>query len=433
VHLYPRGAAGTVLRIHSVVGLTLLGASSGPATAADPEERAVSPDGPSHAIELLAIAGEKGPDLRQAQLALEATRGERDQAGRLANPSLGVTVDDLVLDDPDHRTEKIGLSQSVPISGRLGRARAVARARARAAALKVEVVRLDVLARIRKGLADLHAVEARRDTLERLLGSTREVHGVAVARFEAGSAPESHVVRALSEVIAREGALDDARRAVDRSRAALERIVGAPVDPGRAGFVEVLHPEEIAETVPGEHPRLLAHGARVAAARANVQRARAGRIPDLELEAAAGREKPSRIEFLELRIGVDLPIFDLRGGEIRATEADLRRHEVARAAARLDLDLELGEARDRLANLHARLDAIESRLAPAVDRGYRQALASYRAGRLSFLELVDALATLGEVRLQTIELERRRAHAAADVLALVDPIPFLDTTQEVTP
>ena len=91
-----------------------------------------------------------------------------------------------------------------------------------------------------------------------------------------------------------------------------------------------------------------------------------------------------------------------------------------------ELEVALSTARLNHATAHDQLDQLTEQIAPAAERALAQAQEAYRAGRLMFLELVDAQRTFNDVRLRTMELRRDLALAEADLMSLLGAGPYAD-------
>jgi outer membrane protein TolC len=76
------------------------------------------------------------------------------------------------------------------------------------------------------------------------------------------------------------------------------------------------------------------------------------------------------------------------------------------------------------------MDQLAGVIFPAAARSLAQAREAYRAGRLMFLELVDAQRTFNDVTLRTMELRRNLAYAEADLMNLLGAGPYADNGEE---
>ena len=272
-----------------------------------------------------------------------------------------------------------------------------------------------------------------------LIGAEESLRG----RFSVGDARYTDVLRlrtqrvrvqteraeALAEawvgVAALEGLLGDGLTDV----APLIRTVSA--GPPDARLLEDLPP-------PPDVDSLVAFSGRVRLAAAAVERTEAARaaVRAEQRPRIAGAIGAQRVEAEDggfavgptLGISVTLP-FTAR----EANDAEAEAAERAVTAARAELAAARAEARADLVAARSRYEAARERLAvfdAALLRGVRQeresALAAYRSGEISLIELLDF-----ERALARAEVERRRAHIDA-ILALADLFSGAGASEKAT-
>jgi len=380
--------------------------------------------------DLCRLAELTNPHLAEARADVGAQAGRAAQSAAYPNPELSLGVGEMYLSDPDTRKVKVGVSQALLLGGRRGAAVAAARASLVAAEHRRLLARRDVFRRVHELWAEqLHyrEAEAAFAELTAVADSTLEI---ARARFAARAAPESHVTRALLEVYD----LDVARRQLEQDRVRgeaaftacfggvsvpLDRLAG-DLDPDPAEA----YPAEAPEAFATAHPAYEAARQDVAAARAGLREAGASRVPDLGLFLAYGSEEPAGEGFIEAGISVPLPLFDRKQGRVAESRSQLARAEHRARGVASELTVALAAARQRHRRLHEQHDTVADLIAPAATRGRAQAQQAYRAGRLMFLELIDAQRTYAEVRLRTIELRKDLALAEAELTSLLGTGPY---------
>ena len=174
------------------------------------------------------------------------------------------------------------------------------------------------------------------------------------------------------------------------------------------------------------HPSLRAAHLGVEAAEAMLRTAKKERIPDLELFIGYGNAGPDEGNFVEGGIGLPLPIFNRNQGRVAETTSQVALARNSERVAAYELEVALSAARLNHNNAHDQLDKLTDRIAPAAERALTQAQEAYRAGRLMFLELVDAQRTFNDVRFRTMDLRRDLALAEADLMSLLGAGPYAD-------
>ena len=124
------------------------------------------------------------------------------------------------------------------------------------------------------------------------------------------------------------------------------------------------------------------------------------------LDLSRRRALSVRNHFVEAGLEIALPLFDRNQGHIDETLAGIKRAEHNTRKVESELSAQLGLAKRRRSLAGRQLATHEEKIAPAASRGLEQARAGYRAGRLSFLELLEAQKTFARVRTRTLELQR---------------------------
>ncbi|MEN8006280.1 MAG: TolC family protein [Candidatus Krumholzibacteriota bacterium] len=386
--------------------------------------------------DLFRIAELANPDLALARIEVEARTGRMQQAGLYPNPELSFAVEEMSVDDPSFNKQKVELSQAFLIGGRRGAAVDAAGAEVDQARERVLLARRKALGRVHKWWADqihFREVEAAYDELT--AGAERTL-AIARARYEAKAAPEVHVTRALLEVYDLEVARQELERKRVRSAAEMKVILGGiEVPADRLGGS--LDPDAETASLPPDtaaemegHPELRAVRLGVDAAEARLATAKKERIPDLNLFVGYGRARPDEDNFVEGGISLPLPIFHRNQGRVAeaASLVAMARHEERLAAHELEVTLSTARLNHRI--VHEQMDQLVERITPSAERALSQAQEAYRAGRLMFLELVDAQRTFKDVLLRTMELRRDLAQAEADLMSLLGAGPYTDIGEE---
>jgi cobalt-zinc-cadmium efflux system outer membrane protein len=350
----PRSIAASLC----VAGVAAAAAVAAPLTLVELEERALG----GH------------PAIARAAAEVRAAEGELRQAGLYPNPLLGYLAEDVPLDGDGEERGRHGpfLAQEIVLGAKRRLDREVA-------AQEVEMARARLAARRQSVLNTVRGLYARAVAAQRLV----EVHGrmaalageavaVTAQLHNTGAADRSDQLAVEVDAELARLAHREAQRALEDLWAHLVSAVGdAQLAPAPlADLLETLpdlEREEWRGRVFAESPELAL--ARSAAERAerDLERARARRTPNLELEGGVleSRERDTAGDReLFAQVGVRLPLFDRHRGSIAAAQAELE-------AARGEVE------RVRL--------SLASRFAPAYFR-YRQAYDTALAYRDGILE-----------------------------------------------
>ena len=369
----------------------------------------------------VAIARARHPLVDAAGGRRMMVEGSARQAAAWANPTVEWRSENL--SSPLMTDEFLVASVPIDLTFRraaLGDARTAAVARARADSttvmrtVELEAARAYWKAALADALAEV--ASAQRQALE----------GIAefdAARLREGAVAEAAAMRTRLEADRSRMTEASARAEAFRSRAELARAIGIPVDsvpaptefpvmPGEA----LPDPDSVMRAALATRPELAAAREAVREARSHASAARRGVLGDVAL--IAGMKRTGGYDTRVLGVAVPLPLFDWNGGAREAAAGEVR------MAAALARDAEARVRADVLSSLASYVAlrsaapmAAEARLDERGSEIARIALAAYREGGASLVELLeaqraaaDARATLlrwsVDVRLAKLDLER---------------------------
>ncbi|MDL2718294.1 MAG: TolC family protein [Acidobacteriota bacterium] len=353
---------------------------------------------------LVAEALAKNPDLVAAKHEAAAARARVSPAGTLPDPMVTVNYEN------DGVSPSLGVEsmtrlqfmaqQAIPFPGKLDLQERVAKAEAERSATRPERVALGLEAAVRRGYATLLEARENLRLVDEQIETWREIEEVIRARYSAGMGTQQDVLRAQSErtrllqqrrkdEAAEEGALVGIRRL-------LYRPLDAPVPTERrlvpGVTLAIPSAEEFLKKTLDATPELKEAALAKERSRLAEELARRNLRPDFV--ASAGYMNRGSLPLMwSAGVGVSVPLWAGRKQrplivEARslfeaasATEASLQRQALARTEERLIRIRQLGD--------ESRLDSeallVQDRL--AVDA----ALASYRAGAVPFVTVLEAL------------------------------------------
>ncbi len=373
--------------------------------------------------DLLRRAEQTNPELRSSRYAVGVSAGQAWQAGLYPNPTVGVKSGEIGFEGDSSNTI-LGVTQPIVIGNRLRAAVAAADAEEAAKLADVERVRRKVFGRV----AELHArvleLDAQLKLVDELISVASQTLGIAETRFEARAVAEPDVIRPRVEV----HQLRADRQRIAQELIAAEKQLGLllrtePINADRLNEHIPLMPTPLDEAqlvadVELAHPALIVADLEINAAAATLDRIRAERVPDLKVSAGIGYSDEGDQGIAEIGVSAEIPVWDRRQGDIMSARFELmkRRQDKAITQTRLlsELAAEIGAykaARDQL-------EVIRDQVVPDAQRAFEQIDESYRAGRASFIDLLDAQRTLMQSRRTLIELAGRASVARARVAAI---------------
>jgi outer membrane protein TolC len=257
------------------------------------------------------------------------------------------------------------------------------------------------------------------------------------AQFAAGRGMPADVVEPRQEAAEIADRRDELTAEIAKSRAMLKRWVGAAGDEPLSGEppAVTLDTAHLREHV-HEHPDLAVFVPMTQMAQAEVHEAQAAKRPDWGVELEYGRRGSAFSDMVSLKFTLDLPLFPKTRQD---PQVQVKREALARVESERDAML-----RDHTQELEADLaeyDVVtrqltrvrESHLPLAKEKVDAQ-FASYRAGKADLTVVLAARRELIDQRLKEIELEGKRAEAAAKLYYFYGPGATQDTgTAEGSP
>lgn len=304
-------------------------------------------------------------EVRSAEAALHAAELRVWSAtARALTRALGWSAIEIRLASEDSLL--IGAEESLRGRFSVGEARYTDVLRLRTERVRVQTDRAEAVAEARIGVA----------TLEGLLGEERQAVTPAIRSLSGSTTPSAHLMEELPDP-------PDLDSLIDRSGRV--RLAAAGLDWARAQRTAV---------GASQRPRI------------------AGAVGAQRVEAADGGFAIGPT----LGLSVSLPFTARRAYRAEAEAADraLVAAQAELAAARAAVRADLVTARTRYQAARERLSVFDRALLEGVREERESALAAYRTGEISLIELLDF-----ERALTRAEIERRRAHIDA-VLALAD-------------
>ena len=301
-------------------------------------------------------------------------------------------------------------SQTLPWPGKRGLREEIASRDGVAPAERLERQHLTVAAGVRRAFWSLVLAEQTRGVLREQEDVWREAESVARARYAVGQGAQQDVLRAQVEITRFEQLRAEREAEVEARLAELSRLVGREVQPDTvAGVHLALRPE------PRDLPALLAQ------AEATLPELRAGAAgverEELAIELAQRDFKPDFTvqagymnrggldPMWQAGVGVTLPLYR---GRRRAAVAEA---EAGRLAAAHQVEAVRAQirfrTRERLAQLRAaeRMAVVyEDGLLPQARMSYESSIASYQAGKVPFLSVLEALQTLHRDRIDHLRV-----------------------------
>ncbi len=317
----------------------------------------------------------------------------------------------------DLYTTALTVQYPLHTGGRIEAAVTLARANVQGAEAALERAKQQLILEAKQAYYQMLLAQAGVEVAQRALAAAEENLRVARARVAAGTSPRFDEVSAeVNAANARQGVIR-ARNALALAQHALAALLGQPLD-------TPLQPRETMTVVPvrtaleallrralDARPELAEHRARITAAAAAIEVARAGARPALVLTGgptwgnttAAGLGTSAAFGW-SLTLAATVPLFDggLTAHRIREAEARVAQLRAAEVQLRQSIELEVRRALLTLASAAEEVAAAEATVQQAME-GLRIANVRFAAGVSTNLEVITAQAALAQAEANRVQ------------------------------
>jgi cobalt-zinc-cadmium efflux system outer membrane protein len=343
----------------------------------------------------------------------QATEARTPSAWALPDPRFGISYQKNpgpVYSLGEARMRMLTFSQTIPFPLKLTARAGVYGAQARQAGWQDQVVRQDVVARVKIAYYQLFVMQRSADILGEQIDLLRAMERTARNQYAVGRAPQHEVLKAQVELSLMMDELDIlGREKIPAARARLQALLNRSADddveiPGDLDLPSMTLTEERLFAIAQENrPGLAARQEEVEKAAASLSLARWGYFPDLtislmqeRMETSLGTETTNGFT-----LTANLPLW------FWGQRADVSEKKGLRAGA-LDLygDLQSqtrAEVQENLAAYQAarsRADLVETTILPLAEQSLKAARAAYENREADFLDLISAQRNLADARLK---------------------------------
>lgn len=389
---------------------------AGPVAPSVPPEVRTGPLPPVLTLpQALEEAEARSPALVAARADVEAARGRLRQARFRYNPVLNVEVENFAGTGPysgfNGTETTASVNQRLDIGGRRKARMTLAEAQLAAQEYRFAIARAELGQQVRSlfafGIAVRDNLALARENEER----ARELSRIARELVESGKEPPLRGLRADAALAQATAALRAAEADEVNARRSLAALFGVDTPPAELSGSDLLAPPRNVDAMATLDVRL-AEAERVIAD-AQLRQARAeGRLdPSIGVGVRQLRETGDRA--LIASLSVPLPVFDRNQGNIAAARSEIQSAEARRNSVLANTQAEIANARAALAAAEARVTALEGSGIGQAREALRLAQLSYRAGKSSLIELLDAQQAYASTQAELIAARRARAEAQA--------------------
>jgi outer membrane protein TolC len=347
------------------------------------------------------------PGAQAAHARWQSAREEATIAGSWPEPSLNFAQ---FLEPIETRNgpqqQQIGLNQMIPIWGTTGLKRQIAMRKAEKAQHDYEAARIRVMSQVKSAWADLHWVHQSMETIRQYQVLLVTFQDIAETRYATGKGMQTSVLKAqLEQTNLEEKLLNFAEMRVNSAHklnGLLNRPVDAPVteDPDLDLPELTMSEQQLIQLLGEQRQDLQGLRSLIEANRTMVSLAGKKNLPSLGLgvnyitigEPSIAMGAPEAgADGLAVMAKIDLPLwFGANKSRIRQAKLDLASMQYRYADVRNSAEAEVRSGYFTIMQTQKSLDLYRDRLIPEAEQTLNSAMAAYKTGSISFLDLLDS-------------------------------------------
>jgi cobalt-zinc-cadmium efflux system outer membrane protein len=348
---------------------------------------------------LVAEVLSRNPDVRSASAAWRAAALRYPQEIALDDPMFGTMLGPGSWGDPTVDTAyMVEASQKLPWPGKRRLRGNVAQAEANAAYFDVGEQRLRIAELARNAFYDYFMAHRQLAVLEKSTTLLTTFRDIATSKYESAEVEQQDVLLADVELAQIERRRLQLTRQVHVARARINTLLllppDAPLPPPPAELaVSDTTPtaDDLRSLALSQRPELAAQEARIRAERYAIVLACKEFYPDMEVIGrydAFWQETPLRPM---VGMNLNLPLYkDKRRAAVGEARARLAKEQADLDAQITEIVFETEQARQQVIESQQALAVYRDRLLPTAEQSIESARASYTAGRLDFLRLIES-------------------------------------------
>jgi cobalt-zinc-cadmium efflux system outer membrane protein len=368
-------------------------------------------------FESMAMAN--NPTLRELAFSSQRAAGYRTQVGLRPNPNVGYQAVQLADQSTDQHTAFV--EQEIVRGEKLQWNRRVLNEAVRAQNLELDTQRWRVATDIRAKFYLALAAQRRLELIQEFQGVTNTGLELAELRKEAMEGSQIDVLQAKVQ----KNEIDLAKQQAEVVLAASWRELAALAGVGNLTparllgdlphSVESLDWPTVADDMLQSSPERQVAMARVAQARANLQRQNIQPIPNLTLLMAAGVDNGTNSGMMNVQVGAPIPVFNQNQGNIAAARAEYCRNVLEVERIENSIKARLAEVSAQYDSALAAVTNYAAEILPNAEESMRLAELAYKAGETNFIQVLVARRTYFDSNLMFVQAQGQLAQARAMV------------------
>ena len=364
----------------------------------------------------LAIAARTHPALAAHRHRIGMAEGDATQAGLWPNPEFSIAFESVTPDAnnqplsgrPDQRQSVVGISQPIPISGTMAKARKAAKIDIERWRAEYDAQSLDLLASVKGAFLAVVYHQESLNVMQELQDTFVQILNVSKARFESGDTAEAEVMKAEAN---HERFIMDAELIGHNLNLAMGRLAELLGDPSLAiercvGNLDGAVPDISRENVSmnsQQHPRARVWELAQDKAEADVVVTQSEKWPVPNLGVGYRHYESTGQDTWDFSLGFKIPIFNRNQGEIRKARESVKREEAIAATQSNAMQSQLDASMMSYETHKHRASVFQQRILPKMEQSFEITQTSFSIGDVTILEVLDAYRSLSEARLTYLE------------------------------
>ena len=349
----------------------------------------------------VARALQRNPALNAARTTIDRARGNRQQAGRWANPELSIDyATDQSINDEGEYGYSVGFEQRFPVTNRLRLQKSIAQDEIELAVAEVaNQVRLLTL-EVETSVAAATALEAQIELRHERLQLNRKFAAFMESRVQAGEVSSVETNQVQIELYEVEQEQQELSNALLLELAKLKQLIGANVD----AELSLTHQFELPATQPQlasltqeslmQHPEYRMKALLSGISDKRVSVAKAERWADIAVRVFFDEEHsvddPSGLgtdRFFGVGVSIPLPLLDRKQGAILASRAEQRQLKYELERVGLEVRSEAHTQATLAVSLYQQARDYDQHLTKLVEKNLIEIKSAYGAGQINLVEL----------------------------------------------
>jgi cobalt-zinc-cadmium efflux system outer membrane protein len=353
------------------------------------------------------IALRENRDLRAARMQVEEARGRLTQAGIFPNPSLGSDFSfDSIFANEGERSFSAGISQPLPLSGRIGAQKRVARVDIKRTFANLADMERRLIRDVHRAFIELLAIDEQiklQDTLISLnseltkaieegikegLASEKDLNAVAISLQQARQEKEVLIAQRKSKILE------------------LNKLLGKPptLSFSPQGKLEYEAAKDLTqynvEKAFAQRPDLRSAELDIELAKTSMDLAKAQRFEDITAGIFYERDRtildipegkiPDTGQLIGFKLTIPLPLFDRKQGLIAEARARERRAEESVQALKLQISQEVTDALNRVTTFSALLETYRSGILKTAEDNVKLVENSFKQGLVGIVDVIQS-------------------------------------------